>query len=41
MGLIIYATMTSISVGKMLTAGYAPGLPGMVLMMLYVEVKVR
>lgn len=36
MGLIIYATMTSTSVGKMLTAGYAPGLLGMVLMMLYV-----
>lgn len=36
MGLIIYAMMTSTSVGKMLAAGYAPGLLGMVLMMIYV-----
>lgn len=36
MGLIIYAMMTSTSVGKMLSAGYAPGLLGMVLMMIYV-----
>ncbi len=36
MGLIIYAMMTSTSVGKMLAAGYAPGLLGMALMMIYV-----
>lgn len=36
MGLIIYAMMTSTSVGKMLSAGYAPGLLGMALMMIYV-----
>ena len=36
MGLIIYAMMTNTSVGKMLAAGYAPGLLGMVLMMIYV-----
>lgn len=36
MGLIIYAMMTSTSVGKMLAAGYAPGLLGMALMMVYV-----
>lgn len=36
MGLIIYAMMTSTSVGKMLSAGYAPGLLGMAMMMTYV-----
>ena len=37
MGLIIYAMMTNTSVGKMLAAGYAPGLLGMALMMVYVS----
>lgn len=36
MGLIIYAMLTNTSVGKMLAAGYAPGLLGMALMMIYV-----
>ena len=36
MGLIIYAMMTNTSVGKMLAAGYAPGLLGMAFMMIYV-----
>lgn len=38
MGLIMYAFVTNTSVGKMFTAGYAPGLLGMVLMMIYVYV---
>ena len=36
MGLIMYAFATNTSVGKMFAAGYAPGLLGMVLMMIYV-----
>jgi len=36
MGLIMYAFVTNTSVGKMFMAGYAPGLLGMVLMMIYV-----
>lgn len=36
MGLIMYAFITNTSVGKMFMAGYAPGLLGMILMMIYV-----
>ena len=36
MGLIIYAFVTSTSVGRMFAAGYVPGLIGMILMMIYV-----
>ena len=35
-GLIMFAFVTEISVGRMLSAGYIPGLLGMVLMMAYV-----
>ncbi len=36
MGLIMYAFATNTSVGQMFASGYAPGLLGMVLMMIYV-----
>lgn len=36
MGLIMYAFITNTSVGKMFMGGYAPGLLGMILMMIYV-----
>lgn len=36
MGLIMYAFITNTSVGKMFMSGYAPGLLGMILMMIYV-----